>query len=167
MNEFITQFGIDWKLFVSQLVNFALILVILRFFVYKPILKIIKERNQKIKDGLEKAEEAVLRLKEVDVIGKEKIKEAKTEAINIIKATESRAKELELALQQKREENNARVQKELAESMARQQEEAQNLVLKNALELVKKAVVKTVELSPEKIDEALIKKAAEGISYEK
>jgi len=37
------------------------------------------------------------------------------------------------------------------------------LVLKNATELVKKAVAKTVELSPEAVDEALIKKAVKEI----
>ena len=51
MNAFISQFGLDWKLFLSQLVNFILILIILTIFVYKPVLKIIKERNKKIKEG--------------------------------------------------------------------------------------------------------------------
>ena len=52
MNAFISQFGIDWKLFLSQLVNFALILIVLKFFVYNPVIKILKERNKKIKEGL-------------------------------------------------------------------------------------------------------------------
>jgi len=159
-NAFLDQFGIDWKLFLSQLVNFFLILVILRLFVYKPVLKIIKERNKKIKEGLDKAEEAGIRLKEVDVIGKEKIKEAESASINIIKATEKKAKVLEQELQKKSEENQIKLQKELQASYQKQQEQAQELVYKNAIELVKKTIVKTVELKPEAIDEALIKKAA-------
>ena len=48
----------------------------------------------------------------------------------------------------------------------KQQEEVKNLVLKDAGELVKKAIVKTVELKPEDIDAALIKKAAAEIKDE-
>jgi len=163
MNQFISQFGIDWKLFLSQLVNFILILIVLTFFVYKPVLKILKERNKKIQEGLDKAEEANIRLKEVDQIGKEKIKEAENTSINIIRTTENKAKALEHELQKKSEENQIKLQKELQENYKKQQEQAQDLVLKNAMELVKKTIIKTVELKPEAIDEALIKKAAESI----
>jgi len=166
MNAFISQFGIDWKLFLSQLINFALILIVLTFFVYKPVIKILKDRNAKIKEGLDKAEEADIRLKEVDEIGKKKIKEAENTSINIIKDTEKKAKVLEQELQKKSEENQLLIQKELQESYKKQQEQAQDLVLKNAIELVKKAIVKTVELKPEAVDEALIKKAVAEIKNE-
>ena len=95
MSDILSQLGIDWKLFLSQLINFALILIVLTLFVYKPVLKIIKQRNAKIKEGLDKAEEANVRLKEVDEIGKQKIKEAENTSINIIKTTEKKAKDLE------------------------------------------------------------------------
>ena len=166
MSSFISQFGIDWKLFLSQLVNFLLILIILRFFVYKPVLKILKERNKKIKEGLDKAEEAGIRLKEIDVIGKEKIKEAENKSMEMIKTTENEAKALGRELQKKMEENQLKLQKELQDSYKRQQEEVKNLVLKNAVDLVKKTIVKTIELKPEAIDEALIKKAVEGAKHE-
>ncbi|MCX6720497.1 MAG: hypothetical protein NTW11_01700 [Candidatus Staskawiczbacteria bacterium] len=165
-NAFISQFGIDWKLFISQLVNFIIILVVLSFFVYKPVIKILKDRNKKIKEGLDKAEEAGIRLKEIDVIGKEKIKSAENTSIGIIKATEDKAKALEIQLQKKSEENQVKLQKELQENYKKQQEQAQDLVLKNAIDLVKKAIVKTVELKPEEIDDALIRKATESIKHE-
>jgi F-type H+-transporting ATPase subunit b len=163
MNAFIGQFGIDWKLFLSQLVNFALILIILTVFVYKPVIKIIKERNKKIKEGLDKAEEAGVRLKEIDVIGKEKIKEAENKSISIIHATEKKAKILEQELHKKIEENQIKLEKEINENYKKQQEQAQGLVLKNAVELVKKAIMKTVELKPEAVDDALIKKAVDKL----
>lgn len=165
-NEFISQFGIDWKLFVSQLVNFVLILIVLKIFVYTPVLKVLKERNKKIKDGLDKAEEAGVRLKEIDEIGKTKIKEAEIKSVGIIRETESRAKVLEQELQKKTEVNHIKLEKELQESYKRQQEQAKDVVFKNAIDLVKKAIIKTVELKPEDIDEALIKKAADSIKNE-
>lgn len=163
MNEFLDQFGIDWKLFLSQLVNFALILIVLKLFVYKPVLKMIKDRNKKIKEGLDKAEEANVRLKEIDVIGKTKIKEAETTSINIIRETEHRAKVLEQELHEKIEEKQIKLDKEIESNYKKQQEQANELVLKNAVELVKKAIVKTVELKPDAIDDALIKKAVDKV----
>ena len=71
------------------------------------------ESNKKIKEGLDKAEEASVRLKEVDAIGKEKIKEAEKTSINIIKDTEDKAKILERELQKKSEANQIQLQKEL------------------------------------------------------
>src|SRR3989339_134025 len=94
-NELLFQLGINWKLFLSQVVNFFILLLVLTFFVYKPLIRIIKERSKKIKEGLEKAEEADVRLKEIDIIGAGKIREAEQKGIEIIKATEVKAKILD------------------------------------------------------------------------
>jgi F-type H+-transporting ATPase subunit b len=167
MSDILGQLGINWELFVSQIVNFFLILIILSIFVYKPVLSVIKERNKKIKEGLDKAEEAGIRLKEVDEIGKKKIKEAEATSIGIIKSTEDRAKILEHDLQKKSEDKQIQMQKELQENYKKQQEEVKDIVLKNAVELVRKTLIKTVELKPEAVDEALIKKAIAEVGNEK
>ncbi len=158
-NALIEQLGINWKLFVSQMVNFFILLGVLTFFVYKPLIKVIKNRNEKIKEGLEKAKEAEIRLSEVDNISKEKIKKAEQESIQIIKATETKAKELEAVLQKKAEDRQKDLMAQVEQNYKKQQEEAKQMVLKDAGELVKKAIIKTVELNPDQIDEALVKKA--------
>ena len=165
--SFLEQFGIDWKLFLSQLVNFSLILIVLRAFVYKPVLKMLKERSEKIQEGLDKAKEASVRLAEVDQIAKEKIKEANNESISIINTTQQKAKELEHSLQQKIEKSHLLAQKELEENYKKQQQQAQDLVFKNAVDLVKKTIIKTVQLKPTDVDDALIQKAVDSIKNEK
>jgi len=162
----IQQLGIDWKLFLSQAVNFFILLLILRTFVYKPLLTVIKERNQKIGEGLEKAREADTRLKEIDNIGKEKIKKAEQVSINIIKDTEQKAKLLDQSLQKQLEKKQKELMRQAQLGYERQKEEATKLVSKEAAELVKKFIVRTVELKPEAIDEALINKAISQISKE-
>ena len=164
MNELLEQLGINWSLFLWQAINFFVILIVLTFFVYKPLIKVIKERSQKIKEGLEKAEQAGIRLKEVDNIAKGKIKEAEAESINIIKNTEEKSKILEQELQKKNEEKQVQLQKELQDQLKKQLEENKKLVLSQAGELVKKAIAKTVELDPKLIDEKLIKKAVSEIN---
>ena len=163
MNALLDQLGIDWKLFLSQAVNFFILLVVLTFFVYKPLIKVIKKRTARIKEGLEKADEADVRLAEIDVIGKGKIKEAEQKSIEIIKDTEDKAKILASELQKKNEEKQAQLQKEVALQLKKQLEEGKRTVLAQAADLVKKTIIKTVELKPGDIDDALIKKAVKEV----
>ena len=165
-NELLFQLGINWKLFLSQAVNFFILLGVLTFFVYKPLIKVIKERNQKISEGLKKADQADVRLKEIDVIGKEKIKEAEHQSIEIIKATEVKAKVLDKEIQEKAEKKQKEVNDLLKLSLVKQKEEARNLVLKDAVELIRRTIIKTVELKPSDIDDELIKKAVDSAKHE-
>jgi len=157
------QLGINWKLFLSQAFNFFILLVVLRAFVYKPLLEIIKKRNARIKEGLDKAQEADIRLKEIDNIGKEKIKEAEIKAVGIIKSTEDKAKILDKEIQERTDKKQQEINELLRKSFAKQQEEAQDKVYAGAVELVKKFVAKSVELKPELVDEKLIEKAVSEV----
>lgn len=136
-----------------------MLLIVLRIFVYKPLLKLLHDRREKIEGGLVKAEEAERRLHEVDIIGKGKIKDAEHEAIAILKRTESDAKTLEekLLAEVKRHEEEAL--KSAATQLRSQEAESRQALEKEAAALVRLAITRTVELSPEKIDDALIAKA--------
>ncbi len=159
MSQLFSQLGIDWHLLISQAVNFLLLLIILRLVAYKPLLELLHKRRAKIEEGLMKADEADKRLKEIDQIGKEKIKEAEGSALQILKRTESDAKDLEAKLlaEAKRKEEIAMKN---AEAALRAQEEASRRATEEeAAAFVRAAIIKTVELSPSAIDDALISKA--------
>ncbi len=166
MEGLLGQLGIDWKLLLSQVFNFAILLLVLRQFVYKPLLAVIKKRNAIIKEGLDKAAEADVRLHEVDSIAKGKLQKADNAALAMIKETENRAKTLEASLKLKAEQRQAELMAQITAAGERQKEEARQNVLKGASELIKKFIVKTVELKPELIDEALIEKAADFVKHE-
>ncbi len=164
MSQLLSQLGINWELLVSQGVNFLLLLVILRLFVYKPLLKVMHDRRQKIEEGITKAKMADERLHEVDVIGKGKIREAETAALSIIKKTENDAKELEGKLFAEAKRKEAAELANAQTLLRAQEEESRRGIRKEAAEFVRRALVKAVELSPEKIDDALIAKAVQGAS---
>ncbi len=163
MSDLISQLGIDWRSLASQAVNFLILLLILRFFVYKPVVRILKERKAKVEEGLAKAKEADERLNQIEEIGKEKLKEAEGEATNILRATEERAKktEAELLAEAKRKETEELKRTEVL--LRSKEEESRLLMKKEAAKLVKDAIIKTVELSPDKIDDALIQKAIKEV----
>lgn len=166
MSALFEKLGVDLWLLLSQAFNFFILLSVLTFFVYKPLIRVIKERSEKIETGLEKAEEADIRLKEIDNIGKEKIKEAEHKGIEIIKTAEGKAKILERELQKKAEEKQKEMQKQAEAQLKRQLEENKKIVLAQANELVKKTIVKTIELKPDAADDALIRKAVKSLENE-
>jgi F-type H+-transporting ATPase subunit b len=58
--------GFNLPALVAQLINFALLLVIFRLLLYKPLLRILDERKQRIQEGLEASEEAKRRLSQTE-----------------------------------------------------------------------------------------------------
>ncbi len=129
-------------------------------------MKVVKERNAKIKEGLDKAVAADTRLKEVDEIGKERLRQADQKAMVMMKETENKAKVLDKDIQEKAEKKQQDMDKKLEESHKKQLAEAKAAVMKDAGELIKKALIKTVDMDPEKVDDALIKKAVENLQHE-
>jgi len=53
-------FGIKPSLFIAQLINFAIVVFVLKKWIFTPLLKTIDERRQVIDEGLKNSEEAVL-----------------------------------------------------------------------------------------------------------
>lgn len=56
--EILENFGFDFTLFIAQIINFLIIAFIFKKFLYKPLLKTLKDRQKTIVKGLKDAEEA-------------------------------------------------------------------------------------------------------------
>jgi len=163
MQQLFSQLGIDWRLLLSQAVNFALLLIALRVFAYKPLLKLLSDRRTRIEEGLTKADESDRRLLEAEELKKTKIHEGEALALGILKKTETDAKELEAKLLAEARRKEA---EELAstEAMLRAKEETSRRDMeKEAAAMVRMAIARTVELAPEKIDDALIARAVKEV----
>ena len=63
MSEILKSFGIEGKILIWQAINFGILFAILWKFMYKPIRKVMKEREEKVKESLEKAEKLEATLK--------------------------------------------------------------------------------------------------------
>lgn len=89
METFVQKFGIDWKLMIAQLVNFAIIFFVLRAFVYKPILGILDKRRKKIEEGLTFAEKAKTELGSIETLKAEEVKKAQQKGAEMIQDAEA------------------------------------------------------------------------------
>jgi|SRR3989344_2828274 len=92
--EIIGKFGINPILLAAQIVNFLIILYVLKRFLYKPILKVLKNREETIKQGLNQAEEARLLLEKTAEKEKNILKEAQLQARKILDDTRGQSQEM-------------------------------------------------------------------------
>ena len=60
------QFGWNWKLFLSQVISFTIVALLLRRFAYKPILNVLEQRRQQIAEGQANAEKIKKQLAEAE-----------------------------------------------------------------------------------------------------
>ncbi len=159
MDQFVSQLGIDWRLLVSQAVNFLVVLLVLRLFVYKPVLKTLHERRAKIEEGVTKAAEAERRLGEADQVKKERIHEAEEEVLLMFKESELKLKESEAEKIQETEKKVHQAMKNAELIMEQKKTEFDENLSKEARALLRLAVEKVAALEPGKMDEALLDRA--------
>lgn len=77
-------FGFDLKIFLSQVVSFVIVALLLRHFAYKPILGVLEERRQRIAEGLLNAEKIKQQLAEAEQRHAEILSKANAQAQKMI-----------------------------------------------------------------------------------
>ena len=158
--ELINNFGIDPILLGAQIVNFLIVLLILRKFLYKPILDTLKNRRDKISDGLLLTEEARVRLEKIEKDEKNILKNAKDEGKKLIDDAKKEATEMiqkaqfEAKMQAERLIGEAKLQINL-EAKETEKKLANN-ISRLAIELIEKS---SLELFGKKEQEIVMKNA--------
>src|SRR5947208_17159605 len=66
LRETADTFGWNWRLFLSQVISFTIVALLLRRFAYKPVLRILEERREQIAAGLLNAEKIKQQLAEAE-----------------------------------------------------------------------------------------------------
>ena len=92
--EIFKDFGVQPILLLAQIINFVILLCILKRFLYKPILKMLEERRDKIETSMKQAEEIQKRFDEVATKQGELLTQAKGEASKIVEEAKDEAKKL-------------------------------------------------------------------------
>lgn len=93
MSALLTAFGVNWHLLLIQAVNFGLLLVALTYFLYKPILRIIDERREKVAEGVRVAQQAQAKLEDAKTQGEQMVSDAAHEAEGLVATARARASE--------------------------------------------------------------------------
>ncbi len=83
--------GINWKLFLAQLVNFAIVLFVLWKWVFTPVAKGLEARTKKIEQSLNDAESITKEKEEFTVWKNKQMSVARAEAADIVIAAKKEA----------------------------------------------------------------------------
>lgn len=82
---------IRWYQLLFQIVNFGILIFLLNRFLYRPILKIVEQRNKKIEDSLKAAEATFKEKEKINELKKLAVLEAEKEAVKIVEAAKHQA----------------------------------------------------------------------------
>lgn len=97
--EGIAKLGFNLPGLVSQLVNFLLILIVLRLLLWKPFLKMLDERRERIATGLEAAERAAQAAEQSQEESKRALEEARAEGRELVSRAQETAGRLQTELE--------------------------------------------------------------------
>ena len=151
MPEIFEKLGLDYKLIIAQIVNFVLLLVILQRLAYKPVLKMLKDRTEKIEKSLKQAKKIEEELKNTEETKLAEIKKAKMEAQEIIKeAHEASEKKAQESIERTKLKTQEIVEKAKQEIKA----EKENSVQKAKQEIADVSVLIAKKIIGENIDES-------------
>ena len=90
--EILEDFGVEPILLLAQVVNFVILLYILKRFLYKPILKVLEERKKRIETSVKQSEDIQKRFDEMSKKQTEILDKAKVESEQIIEDAKNEAK---------------------------------------------------------------------------
>lgn len=159
----VAALGIDGKAFIIQLITFLFVYLILRRYVFKPVVKALEDRRKTIEQGVKLTTELVSQKEDLDKEAATIRKQARKEADKIVSDAHAQSsamvKEAEDAAQAKAAAILADAEKKIVEETAR----ARRGLEKEMVELVIEA---TEKVSGEKLDakkdNALIANALKG-----
>jgi len=143
MSDLLAVFGINWKLLIVQAINFGLLMVLLWYFLYTPVLRLIDERRKKISEGVKNAEDAAKALAASAGEGKEIVGKASREAEGIVASARTRADDKKAELLREAE---SQANALLADAAARAEE-----TKRQALKQSEKEIARAAMLAAEKI----------------
>jgi F-type H+-transporting ATPase subunit b len=78
--ELLAKLGINWQLLIAQIVNFAIVVGVLGFFIYKPILNLLDSRTERIRKAMEDAKHVENQMKEMEALRLEEMKKLDKES---------------------------------------------------------------------------------------
>ena len=84
-------FGVEWSLFIAQVISFIIVVILLQKFAYKPVLTMLEERRKRIAEGLANADKIKAELARTEAARQEVLNEANAQANKLIEEARAAA----------------------------------------------------------------------------
>ncbi len=116
--------GLNWAGFIWHLVNFIILFLILQRFLFPPVLRMLDERQARIRESMERAEALQAESARASDAVKAQLDEARREAQNILNSAQQIAERLRAERQQQAQAEYEAILKRAQEDAAREREQA-------------------------------------------
>lgn len=167
VGELFSKLGIDWRLLLAQMLNFGILLAILTKFLYRPVLKLLDERKEKVQEALQMAKEAAEAKNQFDQWKKQELKQFRQQADQLLKEATVQGERLRAELREKAEveakEVLERARKDLGREKQRLFKEAEGELAALALATAERVLERSIK---EEDSERLAKNAVAELSKE-
>ena len=151
--ELLSKLGIDWKLLIAQIVNFGILLGVLTFFVYKPLLDVLEARRKRIEKSMEDAKRIEEQKKEMELIRIEELKKIDQEAGAFLERAKHQAEKIKMeilaAATKEAEQLLAKARQQLSDERAQVMQEVQGALTSAILRLTEKIIEREFSASEE------------------
>ena len=162
--EILKDFGVEPILLLAQIVNFVILLYILKRFLYKPILKVLDERKKRIETSMKQSAEIQKKFEEVSQKQQEILDEAKKESTRIIGTAKNEAKILTNQIQTEANTQAEEIMKRNQQSLQLEKQKMISEAKQELIDVVASATERVVERSLTKADkDRLVKKSVAEI----
>lgn len=143
------MFGLNWKLFLAQLINFGIILFVLWKWVFGPVTKGLSDRTEKIEHSLADAQKIAEERETFDSWKRNEISQVRTEAAGILTQAKVDAEKLKTSTLDQTKDEQAKL---IAIAQTRLEQEKQAMLANVKDELAELVVAATENLIKQKLD---------------
>ena len=156
--------GINWTSLLAQAVNFGILFFVLYRFLYKPILKMLTERTEKIEKGLKDAELIEARLVKVEEEREELLAHAKEDAEKIINQSRADNDELKKLIIIEAEKKSDAIINNAKKEIDEEKKSMIKGIRREIAGLVDASLQIIIEDKKDKIDEKLVNEAIAAVA---
>lgn len=139
--ELLAKLGINWQLLIAQVVNFMIVLGVLGFFIYKPILNLLDSRAERIRKAMEDAKKVENQMQDLEKMRLEEMKKLDQESGAYFERVRKQADQLQEEIL-----TNAKKEAEgILQNAMRRIDEERRLMMEDVLKTVNKVVISMTE----------------------
>jgi len=150
--EGISELGINWSTLITQIITVVILLILLRFAAYKPLMRMMDERSKRIKDSIEQAEAVKAQSAKAEEELKKQIELASREGQDRISRAVKAGEEVKLKAQEDAKKEAETLITRARAEIRQERDEAIGVVRREFADLTVLAAGKVIEKSLDKKD---------------
>jgi F-type H+-transporting ATPase subunit b len=163
--DFLKNLGFDPVMLGAQILNFLIILFLLKRFLYKPVMDMVKKREETIVQGLKDAEQARKTLEKTIEEEKKILSKAQNEAKNILEDAKVQALEVSKEIEEVSKKQNERMFIQAKENIEQEAKETESRLTQKISIIASDLLTKSLEgIFSEKEQKQILDKTLKNIN---